>query len=75
MMPRPAASVLLLLLLALAPATPAAAPLVTVDREKDYDVQKMRGWTLKVNKRLLAPRHDALRKDVLEKVWGVEARR
>src|SRR5262245_18943039 len=55
-----------LLLLCVPVAARAAAPPAAVDPEKDYDVQKLRGWTLKVNKRLLTPRHDQLRKDVLE---------
>ena len=47
-------------------ASRAAAPPAAIDAEKDYQTQKFRGWTLKVNKRLLAERHDAHRKDVLE---------
>lgn len=50
----------LLLALTLSAAPPPA------ESEKDYAVQKLRGWTLKVNRRLYEPRHEALRKDTLE---------
>jgi hypothetical protein len=64
-MPR---STLVLLLLSVGPTFAAAPPprKPAWEPESHYIAQSLRGWTVKVNKRLLGKEHDALRKDTLE---------
>ena len=49
-------------LLAAAPPPPRPAP----DPESRYSPRRVRGWTVKVNRRLFVQKHDRLRQDVLE---------
>ncbi|MFO0926211.1 MAG: hypothetical protein U0736_04110 [Gemmataceae bacterium] len=60
---------LVVVLFLLAPPASAVAPpprKPTWDPDERYTAQSLRGWTLKVHDRLLAPEHDRLRRDTLE---------
>jgi hypothetical protein len=48
------------------PASAAAPPMPVFDPNGAYAEQKLRGWTLKVNKRLLDRKHDEVRGQALE---------